>query len=216
MESPIEKYPRVGALFEEIKRHKEEDLIELAKKILEYHGGALHFDQLFLMAMINRAVNNIDAFLDSFKKWNIDVCGVLLRNILENFIIVFYIEKIGDKRIIDRYFETGRIQKLNKKNKWIHTPYSEMIEAIKDDFVDVDVLYDDCCKAVHFSLNHVYNMIHGKEIKGITTLSVGVGNRTVDEDELSTILKAVVTINSALIGFLNAVIKKSRETNQGM
>jgi hypothetical protein len=211
---PSELYPRVAKSETKLKGLIGE-FINVGKAMFPGDVGAVYKTDIFLFGVLNRSVNLVDAILVLTESWNFVAAGPLVRVHLDTLLRMSYLRATKDPENFAMEILRGK-----QVNKIRDEEGEELTDArlryyAKKVFQQIDEVYRETSKLVHFSNKHVFTCITKVNDTGEFEAFIGKGSRKWQERDILSLLECCVAITEAILAISRGwVLEKAQICNQ--
>ncbi len=210
---PSELYPRVAECEERLN-----DLVtettNVSKEMLSV-SEHLYTSDIFFIGVMNRSINLIDAILVLTDRWNFVAAGPLIRLHLDTLLCLSYLRTIRNHdAFLIQILQGKRMNKIkDEEGEWLTD--ARLRGYAKSVFPQVDNVYQETSKLIHFSDKHVFTCIEALDDKGRTAgFSIGKGSSRWSEKDILTLLECAIAITDAILAVSRGwVLEKAQMSN---
>ncbi len=209
---PSELYPQVakceGRLNDLIR-----EIINVGKEMFTV-GESLYMVDLFLMGVLNRSINLIDAILVLTGRWNFVAAAPLIRLHLDTLLRLSYLRTIKDHdAFIIQILEGKQLNKIKDEGGGKLTD-ARLRDYARSIFPQIDNVYKETSKLIHFSDKHVFTCIETVDDTGAFTGFIGKGSPKWREKDILSLLRCAIAITEAILAIDRGwVLEKAQISN---
>jgi hypothetical protein len=213
---PSELYPRVAEREEKLNALIQE-LTNLGKAMLSVNSKKLYTADFFLLGVLNRSINLIDAVLVLGNHWNFIAAGPLVRVHLDTLLRISYWKTLrNDTEFLRRMLEGEQINNIkDEEGKWLTD--ARLRVYAKPVFPQVDSVYKETSKLIHFSDKHVFSCMKVLDDTGRkVTFSIGRCSSGVarwSEEDILILLECVIVVTDKIIAIGRGWVTEKSQIN---
>ncbi|GAI01088.1 unnamed protein product [marine sediment metagenome] len=212
---PSELYPQVAECEEKLNQLIQE-IINVGKEMFTVSKG-LYMTDIFLMGVMNRSINLIDAILCLTNRWNFIAAGPLVRLHLDTLLRLSYLRASNNPDLFIRQVLEGKRLDKVKDEEGKELKDIRLRDYTRPIFPQVDNVYKETSRLIHFSDKHVFTCIEALDDTGRTAgFSVGKGSPKWREKDILSLLRCAIVITEAILAIVRGwVLEKAQITNLG-
>lgn len=196
---PSELYPRVSECEKRLNDFIQE-ILDVGKEMLSVEGSKLYTHDFFFIGVLNRSIALIDASLILTSRWNFVAAAPLIRLHLDTLLRLSYWRSIKNPDAFIRQILEGKQVNQIKDKEGIRLTDARLREYTRSIFPQVDNVYEETSRLVHFSDKHVFTCIEALDETGNEVgLSIGKGSSRWREKDILYLLECAITITEAIL-----------------
>lgn len=187
--------------------NQQDILLELTTKMLKAKNGELLLNDLFFVGAVNRTMKLLAGIVALLPLQNFTACGALLRMHLDTLMKMSYVAQSNDNsEAVQKFIEGEEFYKM-KNNLGERLNDKTLKEYTKKYFPQVETVYKETSRLVHFTDKNVVGAFYGKKN---SSMAISKKDFMWDEDSIKSLIGACVSITSVIASILEAwVIVKS-------
>lgn len=183
--------------------NQQEILLNLTAKMLRANNSKLLLNDLFFIGAINRTMKLLAGIIALLPLKNFTACGALLRMHLDTLMKMSYIAQSDDNsEAVQKFIEGEEFYKM-KNNLGEILNDKTLKEYTKKYFPQVETVYKETSRLVHFTDKNVIGAFYGKKKSSIV---ISKKDFMWDEDSIKNMIGACINITSVIINILEAWI----------
>jgi len=196
---PSELYPRVAECEERLNDFIQ-DIIDVGKEMLSVEGSKLYTHDFFFIGVLNRSIDLIDAILILTSRWNFVAAAPLIRLHLDTLLRLSYWRTIKNPDAFIRQILEGKQVNQIKDEEGIKLTEGRLRDYTRSIFPQVDNVYKETSRLIHFSDKHVFTCIEALDETGrMAGFSIGKGSSRWREKDILYLLECAITITEAIL-----------------
>ena len=197
--TPSELYPQVAECEKRLNDFIQE-MLDVGKEMLSIGEGKLYTHDIFFIGVLNRSINLIDAILILTSRWNFVAAAPLIRLHLDTLLRLSYWRTIKNPNTFIRQILEGKQVNQIKDEEGIKLTDGRLREYTRSIFPQVDNVYKETSRLIHFSDKHVFTCIEALDETGrMAGFSIGKGSSRWREKDILYLLKCAITITEAIL-----------------
>jgi len=196
---PSELYPQVAEYEKRLKDFIQE-VLDVGKEMLSVAGGELYIPDMFFTAVLNRSVNLIEAILVLTSRWNFIAAGPLIRLHLDTLLRLSYLRTTKNPdSFVMKILQGKQVDKI-KDEEGKRLTDARLRDYARSIFPQVDNVYKETSRLIHFSDKHVFTCIEALDETGrMAGFSIGEGSSRWREKDILFLLECAITITEAIL-----------------
>jgi hypothetical protein len=207
IKKPSELYPKVAECENRLNDLIKE-IINIGKDMLSINGGNIYAPDLFITGVLNRTINLTDAILVLTERWNIVAAGPLIRLYLDTLLRSSYLAATKNHDAFILQILEGKQLNEIKDEKGKLTD-KRLRDCARPLFPQVDNVYRETSKFVHFSDKHVFSCITPDE-----KIFIGKGFRKWQEKDIVSLLECTIAITKVILAIVRGwILQKVKMLN---
>ncbi len=208
---PSELYPQV-AESEERLNDLIRETINIGYKMLSIAGGKLYTHDMFFIGVLNRSIDLIDAILILTSRWNFVAAVPLIRLHLDTLLRLSYWRTIKNPDAFIRQILEGKQVTQIKDEEGMKLTDGRLRDYTRSIFPQVDNVYKETSRLVHFSDKHVFTCIEALDEAGrMAGFSIGKGSSKWREKDILSLLQCAIAITGTILAIARGwVLEKAQ------
>ena len=195
---PSELYPQVAECEKRLKDFIQE-ILDVGKEMLSVGGGKLYTHDMFFIGVLNRSIDLIDAILILTSRWNFVAAAPLIRLHLDTLLRLSYWRTIKTPNAFIRQILEGKQVNQIKDEEGIKLTDARLRKYTLSIFPQVDNVYKETSRLIHFSDKHVFTCIEALDETGrMAGFSIGKGSSRWREKDILALLEYAIAITEAI------------------
>jgi hypothetical protein len=211
---PSELYPRVAECEGRLNNLVMET-INVSKEMLSV-SEHIYTSDIFFIGVMNRSINLVDAILVLTDRWNFVAAGPLIRLHLDTLLCLSYLRTIRDHdAFLIQVLQGKQVNRIKDENgEWLTN--ARLRSYAKPIFPQVDNVYKETSKLIHFSDKHVFTCIEALDDTGRAAgFSIGKGSSRWSEKDILTLLECAIAITDVILAVGRGwVLEKAQMRNK--
>ncbi len=204
---PSELYPKVAEcesrLSDLIKQ-----TINVGNDMLSANGGKMYIPDIFFIGILNRSINLIDAILCLTSRWNFIAAGPLVRLHLDTLLRLSYLRTTQNPDTFIMHILEGKQVNKMKDEKGVKLTDTRLCDYARTMFPQVDNVYKETSRFIHFSDKHVFSCITPDEF------FIGKGFRKWPERDIVSLLDCTIEITEMILAITRGwIVQKVKMDN---
>lgn len=212
---PSELYPQVAKSEKRLKGLIQE-LTDVSKAMLSGSGNGLYVTDFFFIGALNRTINLIDAILVLTESWNFVASGPLVRIHLDTLLRLSYLGATKDPDNFAMEILRGKQVNEIRDEEGKELTDTRLRGYARPLFPQIDNVYRETSKLVHFSGKHVFACIEMIDDIGELEAFIGKGSKKWQEKDTLSLLECCIAITEAILAIAEGrVMHKAQIGKQG-
>jgi hypothetical protein len=213
---PSELYPRVAECEKRLNDLIRET-INIGKEMLSV-DERIYTSDIFLMGVMNRSINLMDAILVLTDRWNFVAAGPLTRVHLDTLLRMSYWKTLrNDKDFLRRMLDGEQINNIRDKEGRKLTE-ARLRDYTRSIFPQVDNVYNETSRLIHFSNKHMFTCIESLDDSGRKVkFSIGRGSSGAarwGEEDILILLECIIAITDGILAVGREWVKEKAQMSK--